>query len=61
MFFIEYAFKGQVHVFAGRVKLKSLALQGKSNIEIFLSPVHVHIYMFDCILGNFAFFFFVVC
>ena len=40
MFFIAYAFKGQVHVFAGRVKIdcKSLVLQDKCNIEIFLSP-----------------------
>ena len=33
MFFIEYAF----HVFAGRVKILSLALQDRCNIEIFLS------------------------
>ena len=31
-------FKGQVHVFAGQVQIcKSLVLQGKCNIEIFLS------------------------
>ena len=35
MFFIAYAFKGQVHVFAGRVK----NLQEECNIEIFLCPV----------------------
>ena len=34
-FFIAYAFKGKVHVFAGQVKV----LQDKCNIEIFLSPV----------------------
>ena len=44
MFFITYTFKGQVHVFAGRVKIvrencKSLVLQDKRNFEIFLSPV----------------------
>ena len=40
MSFIAYAFKGQVHVFAGRVKIfcKSLVLQDKCYIEIFLSP-----------------------
>ena len=39
MIFIAYTFKGQVHVFAGRVKIvKSLVLQDKYNIEIFLSP-----------------------
>ena len=50
MFFIAYTFEGQVHVFAGRVKIashsscrtsencKSLVLQDKYNIEIFLSP-----------------------
>ena len=33
MFFIAYAFKGQVHVIAGQVKIvKSLVLQHKSNI-----------------------------
>ena len=37
MFFIAYAFKGQVHVFAGRVNIvMSLILQDKCNIEIFL-------------------------
>ena len=36
MFFIVHAFKGQVHVFAGQVKI--VKLQDKSNIEIFLSP-----------------------
>ena len=35
MFFIAYAFKGQVPVFAGWVKI---VLQDKRNIEIFLSP-----------------------
>ena len=34
MFFIAYAFKGQVLVFAGWVKI---VLQDKCNIEIFLS------------------------
>ena len=40
MFFIAYAFNGQVHVFVGRVNqyCKSLVLQDKCNIEIFLSP-----------------------
>ena len=43
MFFIAYTFKGQVHVFAGRVKIlsencKSLVLQDKRNFEIFLAP-----------------------
>ena len=39
MFFIAYAFKGQVHVFACRTSenCKSLVLQDKCNIEIFLS------------------------
>ena len=38
IFFIAYAFKGQVHVFAGWVKIvKSLVLQDKCNIEIFFS------------------------
>ena len=36
MFFIAYAFKGQVHVFAGRVKIVSHS----STIEIFLSPAY---------------------
>ena len=40
MFFIAYTFKGQVHVFAGRVKIKSRILQDKYNIEICLSPVY---------------------
>ena len=35
MFFIAFAFKGQVHVCAGQVNV----LQGKCNIENFLSPV----------------------
>ena len=40
MFIIAYAFKGQVHAFAGQIKnCKSLVLQDKFNIEIFLSPV----------------------
>ena len=34
VFFIAYAFEGQVHVFAGQVKLVSLVLQDKCNIEI---------------------------
>ena len=37
MFFIAFAFKGQVPVFAGQLKIvtcKSLVLQDKSNIEI---------------------------
>ena len=40
MFFIAYAFKGQAHVFAGRMKIvsRSLVLQDKRNIEIVLSP-----------------------
>ena len=38
MFFIAYAFKGQVHVFAGSGNCKSLVLQDKYNIEIFLTP-----------------------
>ena len=41
MVFIAYAFKGHVHAFARLVKVvtcKSLVLQGKCNIEIFLSP-----------------------
>ena len=41
MFFIAYAFKGQVHVFAGPVNIhKSHVLQDKRNIKIFLSPAH---------------------
>ena len=42
MFFIAYAFKRQVHVFAGRVKIVSHSSCGTSaidDIEIFLSPV----------------------
>ena len=43
MFFYAYTFKGQVHMFAGGVKIvshsDSLVLQGKCNIEISLSPV----------------------
>ena len=39
MFFTANAFEGQVHVFAGQVKIvKSLVLQDKHNIQIFLSP-----------------------
>ena len=38
MFFIAYAFKGQVHVYAGWVKI---CKQDKCNIEIFLSPDYV--------------------
>ena len=37
MLFIAYASKGQMHVFAGQVIIKSLVLQDKYNIEIFLS------------------------
>ena len=39
MFFIAYTFKGQVHVFIYRTSenCKSLVLQDKCNIEIFLS------------------------
>ena len=38
MFFIAYAFKGQVHVFAGQVNIvMSLVMQDKCNIEIFSS------------------------
>ena len=40
MFFTMYDFIGQMHVFAGRAKIvKSLFLQDKRNIKIFLSPV----------------------
>ena len=40
MFFIAYAFKGPVHVFCRKNEnCKSLVLQYKCNIEIFLSPV----------------------
>ena len=41
MFFNAYIFKRQVHVFAGPVteNWKSLVLQDKCNIEIFLSPL----------------------
>ena len=35
MFFIAYTSKGQVRVFAGRVKIES---HSSYNIEIFLSP-----------------------
>ena len=38
MFFIAYAFKGQVHVFAGQVKIVSHSLD-KCNIEKFFSLV----------------------
>ena len=40
VFFIAYAFKGQVHVLINRTceNCKSLVLQDKCNIEIFLSP-----------------------
>ena len=39
MFFIAYAFKGHVHVFCRTSEsCKSLILQDKCNIEIFLSP-----------------------
>ena len=39
MFITANAFKGQVHVFAGGVKIvKTLVLQDKHNIQIFLSP-----------------------
>ena len=42
MFLIAYTFKGQVHTFAGRVKIvETLILQDKCNIEIFLSPVYL--------------------
>ena len=42
MFFIAYTLKGQVHVFTGHVKnCKSLILQDKCNIEMFLSPVFI--------------------
>ena len=44
MFFIAYTFKGQVHVFARRVKIVSLVLQDKYNIEIFFSPANAHFY-----------------
>ena len=48
MFFIAYALKGQVQVFAGRVKnCKSLVLQDKCNIEIFLSHVHSYLEVFS--------------
>ena len=38
MFFIAYAFKGQVSVFAGRVKIVSHSSCMTSAILIFLSP-----------------------
>ena len=39
MFFIAYTFKGQVHVFAGGVKIVShLSCRTSTNIEIFLTP-----------------------
>ena len=39
MFFIAHTFEGQVHVFARTSEnCKSLILQDKYNIEIFLSP-----------------------
>ena len=46
MLFIAYTFKGQVHVFAGRVKIKSLVLQDKRNTEIFLSPVICYFFVY---------------
>ena len=42
MFFIAYAFEGQVHVFAGWVKIVSHSSCGTVyNIEIFLSPATI--------------------
>ena len=38
MFFIAYAFKGQMHEFAGRVKIVSHSSCRTSAILIFLSP-----------------------
>ena len=41
MFIIAYTFKEQVHVFSGLSEnCKSLILQDKYNIEIFLSPAY---------------------
>ena len=42
MFFIAYAFKGQVHGFAGHCK--SLVQHDKCNIEMFLSSVYNVLY-----------------
>ena len=46
MFLISYAFKGQVHdcVCRKSVNCKSLVLQDKCNIEIFLSPAWGHVF-----------------
>ena len=41
MFFIAYIFKGQVCVCKASENCKSLILQDKCNIEIFLSPEYI--------------------
>ena len=52
MFFIAYTFEGQVHVFAGRVKIvNALVLQDKCNIEIFLSPDNTSLNAWYCWIG----------
>ena len=49
---ITYTFEGQVHVFAGRVKIvNALVLQDKCNIEIFLSPDNISLNAWYCWIG----------
>ena len=45
MFFIAYAFKGQVHVFAGRVKIVSHSCCRTSTILIFLFPGQAYVFI----------------
>ena len=47
MFFIEYAFKGQVHVFAGRVKIVSHSSCRTSVILKYFCPLHMSHFSFQ--------------
>ena len=43
MFFIAYTFKGQVHVFAGRVKIVSHSTCRTSAILKYFCPLMIHV------------------
>ena len=61
LFFIAYAFKGQVHVLIYRTSenCKSLVLQDKCNIELFLYP-DTNIFLFGVIHLSFQSVYFIL-